>query len=118
VVKMVSHDRHCLIQQIRNLSLALALKGLLQQIDVVAPAGLDENLARGGSLCLSVTCYLVLLPEPGFGCSYIVLLLVRHGDPVSGSGRVAQELEKPGRRCRVEGDEGHDCLRVVATKCS
>lgn len=74
---MVSQDRFRFVQQIRDLGLALALQCLLQQVDVVAPAGLDEDLAHGGALCMSATCPLVLLIlNRASESSYLVLLLV------------------------------------------
>lgn len=50
MVQVVAHHGGGLVQQVGNLVLALPLESLLHQVDVVAPAGLDEDLAYGGAL--------------------------------------------------------------------
>lgn len=52
---MVAQDRCRLVEQIRDLRLTLALEGFFQQVDVVAPASLDEDLANGGALSVLAT---------------------------------------------------------------
>lgn len=47
---MVAHHRRRIVEQIGNLVFALALECLLEQVDIVAPAGLDEDLAYGCAL--------------------------------------------------------------------
>lgn len=47
---MVTHYRHRLVQQVGLLGLALPFERLLHQLDVVPPAGLDEELLRRGAL--------------------------------------------------------------------
>lgn len=50
VVQMVPHHRRRLVQQVGLLALALPLERLLQQVDIVPPAGLNEELLWGGAL--------------------------------------------------------------------
>lgn len=70
VVEMVAHHRSGLVQQVRGLGLTLAFEGLLQQVDVVPPTGLDEDLAHGSALSLQVSRCSVssVAPWSGLGC--------------------------------------------------
>lgn len=80
VVQVVAHHGGCVVQQVGDLLLALAVEGLLQQVDIVAPAGLDEDLAHGSALLRSAE--ILLCPSPpqvSPRAAYLVLLLVRHG---------------------------------------
>lgn len=76
MIQVVAHNCDCLVQEIRDLRLALPLESFLHEVDVVAPTGLDEDLAHGSALVLSVT---ITTAQPKTdGSSNLVLLLSSH----------------------------------------
>lgn len=76
MIEVVAHDCDCLVQEIRYLGLALAFESFLHEVDVVAPTGLDEDLAYGSALVSSVTA--PTAPLKTDGPSNLVLLLISH----------------------------------------
>lgn len=57
MVQVVAHDGGGLVEQLGDLGVGLAVEELGQEVGVVAAAGLDELLLRGGALLLlAVDC--------------------------------------------------------------
>ena len=50
VVEVVSHDRCRLVEKFRDLGVRPAAQDFLEEVGVVAAAGLDELLLDGGAL--------------------------------------------------------------------
>lgn len=80
MVQMISHDCCGVVQKVRDLLLVLALERLLHQLDVVAPACLDEDLLCGGALWggSGVSTGLSGQGQPACWFAYIVFFFMRH----------------------------------------
>lgn len=65
VIEVVSHDGRGVVQDVRYLIVVLAVgDDLLQQVDVIPAAGLDELLLYGGSLYKPKLMSIVTLFNP------------------------------------------------------
>lgn len=82
MVQVISHDCCCVVQQVGDVLLVLALERLLHELDVVAPAGLDEDLLCGGALWGGggVSTGLSKQGQPACSSAYIVLFFMGHGE--------------------------------------
>lgn len=118
MVQVVAHDGFCVVQKVRGLLLALALERLLHQLDVVAPAGLDEDLLCGGALRgeWSVSTGLRRQGQPA--CSFVRIHRVRLQAPSCGWATARGELVclQGGRSAQIKALGGIiGILRVSGT---
>lgn len=89
MVQVIAHDRCRLVEQLRDLVVALVLQQLVEEVCVVSAAGLDEDLLDRGT--------------------FVLLSLARHGLWTVGYARIVRVSKGPVKTAAERNAEVFAC---------